>query len=64
MAKKLNDSMAFSGGAEETPLVRVARFRAPGSLHDRSVTLFIQQGSNTIHLSPDTMRAILAWYDE
>lgn len=58
------ESMGFSGGAEVTPIVKVTRFRAPGTMHDNDPTLQITQGNQSIQLSPGTMQAILAWYNK
>lgn len=63
MPKIQGSTMAFSGGAEETPIVKVSRFRAPGSLNDGRPTLIIIQNNHATQLSPETMRAILKWYE-
>jgi len=61
--KKFGETMLFSGGAEDTPLVSVGHFVQPGSLHHGDCSLVISQGSQMIRLSPETMKAILKWYE-
>jgi hypothetical protein len=63
MSKKLGDSMIFTGGAEQSPTAIVSKWNCPGSMHNGETTLKILSGATSIELSPDTMRAILAWYD-
>lgn len=66
--KKLGDTMMFSGGAEPTPQVKVVSFNAHGSMNDGKPTFIITPAgmspSQGLMLSPGTMKAILAWYEE
>ena len=66
--KQIGDKMLFSGGAEETPRVEVVQWINSGSLHDGDLTFVISQGEGpgrtSIVLSPETMKAILKWYEE
>jgi len=63
MPRQVGDMMSFSGGAEVTPTVTVQRFVMPGSFHNGDVNFRIHnQAGQTIHLSPETMKAILEWY--
>ena len=56
--------MMFTGGAEPTPSVEVVNYRSPSSMNDGKPTFKITQGMGDIILiSPDTMKAILAWYE-
>jgi hypothetical protein len=63
--RKVGDRMAFSGGAEDTPIVQVTRFISDGfesSMNDGDTTLQIHQGNKMIQLSPETIQDILDWY--
>ena len=62
--RSLNESMSFTGGAEVTPTVRVVRFQCPGSLNNAQPSLLIEQGDHAVMVSPETLRAILDWYQE
>jgi hypothetical protein len=62
IGRPVGESMSFSGGAEETPTVRVVKYFCPGSLHHGEKTLVISQEGESIVLSPGTMQAILEWY--
>jgi hypothetical protein len=66
--KQIGDKMLFSGGAEETPAVEVVRFKCPGSMHNGDSTLRIVQfqkgAAQVVELSPETMKAILKWFEE
>jgi hypothetical protein len=62
--KKIGETMLFSNGAEITPAVTVDRFYAEGSMHHLNTTFTIRQNGQTVQLSPETMRAILKWYQE
>ena len=61
--RDLNERMMFSGGAEETPTIQVVRFRCPGSMNDGNRSLFIEQAGESVMISPETMQAILDWYN-
>ena len=70
--RELGSKMGFTGGAEPTPFVTVTSFNAPGSMHHGDTTFMIshdpprEDGTITgsgIMVSPETMRAILAWYE-
>lgn len=62
--RKQGETMMFTGGAEPTPSVEVTRFQAHGSMNDGKPTLKITQGvEGYVLLSPDTIKAILAWYE-
>jgi len=62
MARKIGDSMMFTGGAEPAPKVTVGHYPVAG-MHYGDPTLIIDQDGNTILLSPGTMQAILDWYN-
>lgn len=53
----------FTGGAEVTPEVEVARYYSPDSMNHLAPTLNIKQGNAIVQVSPDTLRAILKWYE-
>ena len=56
--------MTFTGGAEVSPTVQVSRFVSPLSLHHGNPTFLIKQGEDRfVFLSPETMKAILKWYE-
>ena len=66
--------MTFTGGAEVSPTVQVSRFVSPLSLIRKSdplrrrilelLRLLIEQGEDRfVILSPETMKAILKWYE-
>ena len=60
--KKLGETMMFTGGAEITPKVKVVRSSHLGCEHEQ--VLDIEQGmGGIVNISPDTLRAILKWYD-
>lgn len=60
--KNLGDKMMFTGGAETTPKVKVVESLRVG--HEGEQVLEIEQGMESIvNISPDTLRAILKWYD-
>lgn len=61
--KRQGETMLFSGGAECTPKVVVSRYYDPVSLHNGDVNFKIEQNGSMVALSPETMRAILKWYD-
>jgi hypothetical protein len=61
--RKVGERCAFSGGAEHTPIVRVVRFQEPRSLHNGDKSLAIIQNGQTVLVSPETMKAILDWYN-
>ena len=63
LPRQVGESMSFSGGAELTPTATVARFVSPGSMHHADVNLRIHQGDRYVNLSPETMAAILKWYE-
>jgi hypothetical protein len=56
-----NETMGFTGGAEDTPIVTVGMYVAPGSMNHGEKHFIIKQNGQTIRLSPDTMQAILKW---
>ena len=60
--KAVGESTMITGGAEITPKVTVKKFEMPASLHNGDDTLLIEQSGQAVHLSPDTMQAILDWY--
>ena len=63
MNRKLGDQMSFTGGAEHTPKVTVARWPVTG-MHYGDRTFLIEQEGHIIFLSPETMKAILQWYED
>lgn len=63
--RKVGDRMAFTGGAEDTPIVQVSRFISDGfesSMNDGDITLEIHQGNQKVQVSPETIQSILNWY--
>jgi hypothetical protein len=61
ITRAIGESMGFTGGAETTPIVRVATFRAHGSMNDGAKNFRIEQNGQVISLSEATMRSILEW---
>ena len=61
--KKPGETMMFTGGAEETPCVMISTHHAPGAMTHNDPTLVISQGDRLVRLSPETMKAILEWYE-
>ena len=61
--KNLHDKMSFTGGAELTPTVEVVKFRCPGSMNDGDRAIIIEQGGESVMISPETLQAILNWYN-
>lgn len=67
--RKIGDSMAFTGGAEITPVATVSRYYMPGSMNNGDKVFEITQETSrgtvqTVMLSPQTMEAILKWGKE
>ena len=62
MKRLVNECMSFTGGAEPTPTVTVVRYRCPGNLNNGEPSLLIEQGGRTVMVSPETLTAILNWY--
>jgi hypothetical protein len=63
--QKIGSTMTFTGGAEVSPTVQVSRFVSPlGRFHYGDPTFLIKQGEDRfVILSPETMKAILKWYE-
>jgi len=70
--RELVVSIISTGGAETTVEVKVVQYCQPGSINDGGPTLLIVQNSlsqgvlitNRVHISPETLKAILAWAEE
>ena len=61
--KKVGDTMAFTGGAEDTPVVIVgACDSSHGPMHMGDKVLIITQDKVKVVISPQTLESILAWY--
>jgi hypothetical protein len=63
--RKFGEKMGFTGGGEIAPFVEV-RANPERGMHYAELGLLIQQNGQThneVFLSPQTMRAILAWYE-
>jgi hypothetical protein len=62
--QKIGSTMTFTGGAEASTTVQVSRCASPLSLHHGDPTFLIEQGEvRFVILSPETMKAILKWYE-
>lgn len=73
--RKVGDKMSFTGGAENTPTVTVARFQSPDSLNTGELQLRIKQEQprrdnysgcayETVCLSLETMKEIIEWAEK
>lgn len=60
--KAIKETMAFSGEAEETPIVEVGIHKCVGSLNHGRPNLIIKQGNQEVRISPETLQSILSWY--
>lgn len=65
----LHTKMAFTGGNETTPVVEVVRFHNPGFIgpsmaRGGSRALIIEQDGESVMISPETLQAILDWYNK